>query len=434
MPHLDATHARDLESWVASANGHPSFPIQNLPFGVFAPRGGDPRCGVAIGDDILDLCALAEAKLLDGAAQAACAACAGATLNDFLALDPAARKALRAGLSKFLSKDSTPHPGLLHRAADCALALPARIGDYTDLYAGIHHATKVGQLFRPDSPLMPNYKWIPIGYHGRASSVRPSGENVRRPNGQRKAPDANAPTFGPCERLDFELELGVWIGGHNALGAPVPISEAADRIAGFCLLNDWSARDIQAWEYQPLGPFLAKSFHTTISPWIVTPEALAPFRAPAFSRAPDDPRPLPYLDDATDQKEGGLALELEVWLTTAQMRAKGLAPHRLCLGDARNLYWTPAQMVAHHASNGCNLGAGDLLGTGTISAPQKGAFGSLLEETNGGREPIALASGETRTFLQDGDEIVMRATAKRDGFAPIGFGECRGTIVAAPAS
>ena len=434
MPHIDATHARDLESWVASADKHPNFPIQNLPFGVFAPRGGDPRCGVATGDDILDLRALAEAKLLDGAAQAACAACAGATLNDFLALDPAARKALRAGLSKFLSKDSTPHPGLLHRAADCALALPARIGDYTDLYAGIHHATKVGQLFRPDSPLMPNYKWIPIGYHGRASSVRPSGENVRRPNGQRKAPDANAPTFGPCERLDFELELGVWIGGHNELGAPVPISEAADRIAGFCLLNDWSARDIQAWEYQPLGPFLAKSFHTTISPWIVTPEALAPFRAPAFSRAPDDPRPLPYLDDATDQKEGGLALELEVWLTTAQMRAKGLAPHRLCLGDARNLYWTPAQMVAHHASNGCNLGAGDLLGTGTISAPQKGAFGSLLEETNGGREPIALASGETRTFLQDGDEIVMRATAKRDGFAPIDFGECRGTIVAAPAS
>jgi len=432
MPQIDATHARELESWVASANGHPNFPIQNLPFGVFAPRGGSPRCGVAIGDDILDLRALAEADLLDGAAQTACAACAGPTLNDFLALDPDARKALRAGLSKLLSKDSTPHPGLLHRADECTLLLPAKIGDYTDLYAGIHHATQVGLLFRPDSPLMPNYKWVPIGYHGRASSVRPSGESVRRPNGQRKAPDAFAPTFGPCERLDFELEMGVWVGGHNELGAPVPIAGASDRIAGFCLLNDWSARDVQAWEYQPLGPFLAKSFHTTVSPWIVTAEALAPFRAPAMARPAEDPRPLPYLDDATDQQEGGLGLELEVYLTTAQMRAKGLAPHRLCLGDARNLYWTPAQMVAHHASNGCNLGAGDLLGTGTISAPQKGAFGSLLEETNGGREPITLESGETRTFLQDGDEIIMRAHGKRAGFASIGFGECRGVIAPAP--
>ncbi|HMN70507.1 MAG TPA: fumarylacetoacetase [Rhodoblastus sp.] len=433
MPHIDATHARDLESWVASANGHASFPIQNLPLGVFAPRGGDFRCGVAIGDEILDLRALADAKLLQGAAQEACMACRGATLNAFLALEPAARKALRASLSALLAKGVAPHPELLHRASDCALALPAHIGDYTDLYAGIHHATKVGLLFRPDSPLMPNYKWVPIGYHGRASSVRPSGESVRRPNGQRKAPDAPAPTFGPCERLDFELEMGVWIGGENALGAPVPIAEAADRIAGFCLLNDWSARDVQAWEYQPLGPFLAKSFHTTISPWIVTAEALAPFRAPAMARAADDPKPLPYLDDAADRKEGGLALELEVFLTTTQMREKGLAPHRLCRGDARNLYWTPAQMVAHHTSNGCNLGAGDLLGTGTISAPQKGAFGSLLEETNGGREPITLESGETRTFLQDGDEIVMRAFGRREGFASIGFGECRGAITPAPA-
>jgi fumarylacetoacetase len=428
MQDVDATHAPCLRSWVASAPDHPDFPIQNLPFGVFSPLAGAPRGGVAIGDEILDLRALSEAGLLDGEAQAACHACAGPTLNPFLALGAGPRRALRQAVSALLAEGAPARPELLQQAADCILYMPAHVGDYTDFYVGIHHATNVGKLFRPDNPLLPNYKWVPIGYHGRASSLRVSGAEVRRPHGQRKYPNQAEPSYGPCERLDYELELGIWVGPGNALGAPIPIGQAAEHIAGYCLLNDWSARDFQAWEYQPLGPFLSKSFHTTISAWIVTPEALAPFRAAQPKRPEGDPQPLPYLADAADQAKGALDLELEVLLLTAKMREQGLPPHRLSLGSALNMYWTAAQALTHHASNGCNLNPGDLLGSGTISSPTRDGYGSLLELSGGGRTLIELPSGETRRFLEDGDEVFLRARARREGFAPIGFGECRGIV------
>ena len=328
---IDHTHDPSLQSWVASANGHPDFPIQNLPLGVFGPLAGAPRGGIAIGDMILDLRAVHEAGLLDEEAQAAAHACIGPSLNPFLALGAGPRQALRDAVSALLQEGSDERPHLLHRAADCMMYLPAHIGDYTDFYAGIHHAENVGRLMRPDAPLLPNYKWLPIGYHGRASSIRPSGD-VRRPRGQRKPASEPEPSFGPSRNLDYELELGVWIGPGNALGASIPIGEAAQHIAGFCLLNDWSARDIQGWEYQPLGPFLAKSFCTTVSAWIVTPEALAPFRAPQQPRPQGDPAPLPYLHDPADQAAGALDLELEVLLTTREMKKQGLAPHRLSIG------------------------------------------------------------------------------------------------------
>jgi fumarylacetoacetase len=385
---------------------------------------------------VLDLAAAHAAGLLSGEAARAAEAAAGGALNALFALGTGPRRALRARLSELLAEDSSHRAKVdpcLHPAADCALRLPARIGDYTDFYVGIHHATNVGTLFRPDNPLLPNYKWVPIGYHGRASSVVPSGTPIRRPNGQRKRPDEAAPSFGPCRNLDYELELGVWIGPGNALGEPIPIGSAAGHVAGYCLLNDWSARDVQAWEYQPLGPFLAKNFGSTVSPWVVTPEALAPFRVAQPPRPEGDPAPLPYLLDEADQREGALALELEVLLLTPGLKEKGLEPHRLALSDARHMYWTPAQMVAHHACNGCNLAPGDLLGTGTISAPGEEGFGSLLETTRGGRKPVALASGEERRFLEDGDEVILRARARREGFAAIGFGECRGAVLPAPA-
>ena len=431
MRSLDETHAPTLRSWVASAESHADFPIQNLPFGVFSLDGGGPKGGVAIGDEILDLAALSKAGLLRGDAQAACEAAAGPTLNAFLALPAGQRSALRRALSALLSTGAPARPEMLRHASDCAMHMPAQVGDYTDFYAGIHHATNVGRLLRPDNPLTPNYKWVPIGYHGRASSLRVSGTPVRRPNGQRKRPDEAAPSFGPSKRLDYELELGIWVGPGNDLGAPIPIREAGEHIAGFCLLNDWSARDLQAWEYQPLGPFLAKNFHTTISPWIVTPEALAPFRAPQPPRPEGDPRPLPYLWDEADQKEGALDLELEALLLTRAMRERGLAPHRLSLGSSLNMYWTAAQLLAHHASNGCNLSPGDLMGSGTISSPTRDGYGSLLELTEGGKAPIALPSGETRAFLEDGDEILFHARARREGHVSIGFGECRAVVVGA---
>ena len=427
---MDHTHDPELQSWVASARGHADFPIQNLPFGVFGPLAGAPRGGIAIGDQILDLRALHEEALLDDEAQAACALCTGPTLNGLLAFGEGPRRALRDAVSALLQEGSDERPHLLHRAADCLMYLPAHIGDYTDFFAGIHHATAAGRMFRPETPLMPNYKYVPVGYHGRASSVTVSGE-VRRPNGQRKPAGDEAPVFGPSRSLDYELELGVWIGPGNALGTPVPIGEAPRHIAGYCLLNDWSARDIQGWEYQPLGPFLGKSFLTTISPWIVTPEALTPFRVAQPARPAGDPAPLPYLLDDADQRGGALDLELEVLLTTRQMQSQGLAPHRLSLGHATDLYWTPAQMVAHHASNGCNLNPGDLFGTGTISSPGGEGGGCLLETSQGGRVPITLPSGETRRFLEDGDQIVLRARARREGAASIGFGECRGLVLPA---
>ncbi|MGW8200955.1 fumarylacetoacetase [Sphingomonas sp. VDB2] len=427
----DATHDPALTSWVESAQGHADFPIQNLPIGLFSPSGLAPRIGVAIGDRILDLRACADAGLLpDDLA----AACRGSVVNDLLGLPADRRRALRHGVSGLLSDPAhrSAAAAFLHAAADCTLHVPARIGDYTDFYVGIHHANNVGRQFRPDNPLLPNYKYVPIGYHGRASSIRASGVPLRRPLGQRKPPEADAPVVGPTTRLDYELELGVWIGPGNALGTPIPIAQAADHVAGFCLLNDWSARDFQAWEYQPLGPFLAKNFQSTISPWIVTAEAMAPFRMAQPARPQGDPPPLPYLLDPGDQAHGALALTLEAWLLTARMREAGGAPVRLSRGPATSMYWTVQQIVAHHASNGCNLNPGDLLGTGTISAPTSDGFGSLMELSIGGKEPITLPNGETRAFVEDGDEIILRAHASAPGRVSIGLGECRAMVMPAP--
>jgi fumarylacetoacetase len=432
---LDATHDAGRLSCVASANGHADFPIQNLPLGVFSPAGEAPRAGVAIGDMILDIEAAQAAGLFCAAADAAARAARGGALNGLLALGAPPRRALRAQLSELLAEGSRfadRLAPLLHAAADCRLHLPAAIGDYTDFFAGIEHARNTGAMFRPENPLLPNYKYVPIGYHGRASSIVASGAPVRRPNGQRKPANEAVPSFGPSRNLDYELELGIWIGPGNALGEPIPIAEAAGHIAGFCLLNDWSARDIQGWEYQPLGPFLGKSFCSTISPWIVTPEALAPFRLAQATRPEGDPAPLDYLLDATDQAGGALALALEVLLMTPGLRAQGLPPQRLGLSDARALYWTPAQMVAHHASGGCNLNPGDLLGSGTLSLADEAGYGSLLEITRGGRRPLTLASGEQRRFLEDGDTVTLLARAHRAGFASIGFGACTGSITPAP--
>ena len=424
----DATHDPALRSWVESANGHADFPIQNLPFGVFIPLDmGAARVGVAIGDMVLDL---AMAPVPEDVREAA----ANPSLNALLALGEGTRRTLRARLSEILAEGSEHRVALeqhLHPAEACTLLLPAKVGDYTDFYVGIHHATNVGKVFRPDNPLLPNYKYVPIGYHGRASSLRPSGTPVRRPKGQLKAPDAEAPRYAPCERLDYELEMAVWIGPGNALGDAIPVAKAASHIAGYGLLNDWSARDIQAWEYQPLGPFLAKNFGSTVSPWVVTPEALEPFRIAQPARPEGDPAPLPYLLDEADQAGGAFDLALEVLILTPAMREEGLPPHRLALSNARHMYWTAAQMVAHHTSNGCDLNPGDLLGSGTISAPGAEGFGSLLETTRGGKEPVRLPSGETRRFVEDGDEIILRARASREGFAPIGFGECRAAILPA---
>jgi fumarylacetoacetase len=432
---LDETHDPARRSWVASANGHADFPIQNLPFGVFSTKSAPtPRGGIAIGDGVLDLAAACRANVFTGEAEEAAALAAEAPLNAFLAAGARPRRALRAQLSALLSEGapgrSALEPCLVERSG-CTMHVPAAIGDYTDFYAGIHHALNVGRQFRPDQPLLPNYKYVPIGYHGRSSSIVISGTAVRRPHGQRKGPADDVPTFGPSRRLDYELELGIWIGPGNALGTPIPIGDAATHIAGLCLLNDWSARDLQTWEYQPLGPFLAKNFATSISPWIVTPEALAPFRVAQPLRPAGDPAPLPYLTDSRDLADGALEVELEALLHTPCLRAARLPPHRLSIGSTRHLYWTIAQLVTHHASNGCNLRPGDLLGTGTISASTPDGCGSLLEITTGGTTPITLASGNTRTFLEDGDEVIFRARGRRDGAASIGFGEVRGVVNAA---
>lgn len=432
---LDETHDPALRSWVDSANGHPDFPIQNLPFGVFRPGLGAARGGVAIGDMILDLGAAVAAGLFGGDTQHAAEAAAADSLNTFFALGAAARQGLRKRLSALLALDAparrTVEP-CLHPAAGCTMELPARIGDYTDFYAGIHHATNGGKLFRPESPLLPNYKYVPVAYHGRASSVRAAGGGVVRPNGQRLLPGENAPTFGPCRTLDYEYELGIWIGQGNAQGEPIPIGRAADHIAGFCMLNDWSARDIQRWEGQPLGPFLAKNFCTFVSPWVITPEAMAPFRVAQEPRPAGDPAPLDYLLDPADEAAGALDLDLEAFLMTPGLAAKGMPPARLSRTTAGMLYWTPAQMVAHHTSGGCNLGAGDLFGTGTISGTTPDSCGSLLEITAGGRETITLPSGETRKYLEDGDEVIFTARAHAPGRVSIGFGECRGKVLPAP--
>lgn len=424
-------------SWIESANSSDTdFPLQNVPFGVFSTHSLDPRIGVAIGDRVLDVRASAEQGLLRALNPALQQVCTASTLNRLMSQGPRASTALRARLTELLRSDATPEirnkvERLLHPAAEVAMHLPAAIGDYTDFYASIYHATNVGMLFRPDNPLLPNYKYVPIGYHGRASSIVVSGAEIKRPNGQTKAADAERPSFGPTRLLDYELEVGFFVGEGNGLGGIIPLSEAENHIFGLCLVNDWSARDIQAWEYQPLGPFLAKNFATTISPWIVTVEALEPFRVPAFERGAGGPKPLPYLDGESNKQRGGFDITLEVWLSSRRMREAGQPPLRLSKGNMRDLYWTLGQMLAHHASNGCNLRPGDLLASGTVSGPVKESAGCLLEMTRRGAEQIKLPSGELRKFLEDGDEVVFRGYCEREGHARIGFGECRGLVLAA---
>jgi fumarylacetoacetase len=436
---LDATHDPGLRSWVESANAPDSdFPIQNLPFGVFARKGGGMRrVGVAIGEMILDLATCADRNHLEGVGAGILRACRAESLGPLLAMGPQAWGALRARVSEILRAQAPaaerPVSSVIPMT-EVRIGLPVEPGDYTDFYASIHHATNVGSMFRPDQPLMPNYKWLPIGYHGRASSVVPSGTPVRRPSGQVRPDDAAPPRFGPSSALDYEVEVGGIVGPGNRLGEPIPLAEAESHLFGLCLVNDWSARDIQRWEYQPLGPFLGKSFATTVSPWIVTLEALAPYRVARAPRPDGDPEPLPYLEDAADRQGGGFDITVEVSLRTAAMREAGAPAMRVSTGSVQDLYWTMAQMLAHHASNGCNLRPGDLLASGTISGPAPESRGCLLERTWRGTEPLVLPGGEERRFLEDGDEVILRAWCEREGRVRIGFGECRGMIAPAPAA
>ena len=421
MTGVNETHDAKLSSWVESANDPATdFPIQNLPFGRFRGAAGEPwRIGVAIGDRVLDLESVGLIDMQD--------------MNRLMAAGVAARRALRLALSRGLRAGSEQHArfaAALRAQAEVEMGLPCRIGDYTDFYTGIHHATTVGKLFRPDNPLMPNYKWVPIGYHGRSSSIVASGQRFHRPRGQLKPADAAQPLLAPSARLDYELELGIFVGTPNALGEPVPIEAAQDHVFGIALFNDWSARDIQAWEYQPLGPFLSKNFASTVSPWIVTLEALQPFRS-AFTRPVGDPDPLPYLDSPANRAFGAIDIELEVWLQTPAMRAAGNPGERLSRSNFRDAYWTLTQLVAHHTVNGCNLQSGDLLGTGTLSGPSAEQGGSLLELSQGGQRPLQLSNGETRSFLEDGDGVILRGHCERPGFRRIGFGECAGTVLPA---
>jgi fumarylacetoacetase len=426
---LDETHDPDARSWVDTANGHAMFPVQNLPLGCFSLSGERQlRAGIAIGDQVLDLCRIE--GLFEGATKHAVEVARGGRLNALLAMGAEPRRALRRAVFELLTNASWERAviGALVPATECEMHLPATIGDYTDFYAGIHHAENIGRQFRPDNPLLPNYKHVPIGYHGRSSSIVVSGTPVVRPSAQVKGPDDAMPSYRPTRRLDYELELGVWIGGANPLGEPIAIDCAGDYVAGLCLLNDWSARDVQVWEYQPLGPFLAKNFTTSISPWIVTTEALAPYRIPQAPRPAEDPQPLPYLLDPLDQARGSYAITMDVHLLTSSMREKGIAPHRLSSGPMSVMYWTVAQLIAHHTCNGCNLQPGDLLGTGTLSGTHPSTFGSLMELSQGGKAPIQLPNGEQRTFLEDGDEVIFTAFADAPGRARIGFGECRGRV------
>jgi fumarylacetoacetase len=430
---IDHTQDPELKSFIASANAPDcDFPIQNLPYGAFRPGGATsaPRIGVAIGDQILDVAAMAD--LFEGEAARAAAACAAPYLNALMERGADAWAALRCGLSELLSAGTVERRSHVERhltpIAAAELSLPVKIGNFTDFFASIFHATNAGRLFRPDNPLLPNYKYVPVAYHGRASSVRVSGTPVRRPLGQTKRSEDNAPVYRPARSLDYELELGFYVGRPSTLGTPVPIAEAGAHVFGYCLLNDWSARDIQAWEAQPLGPFLAKNFATSVSPFVVTAAALAPFRTPAFSRPAGDPEPLPHLTAPQDQATGGLDIVMEAHILTTKMGNEGTPPFRLSRGSFTQVYWTIAQMVAHHTSSGCNLEIGDLMGSGTVSGPEPESWASLLELSKGGREPIALPGGETRRFLEDGDEVIFRAHCERAGFARIGFGECRAIV------
>jgi fumarylacetoacetase len=410
-----------MKSWVESANdGATDFPLENLPYGVF-----QDGIGVAIGDYVLGLGICSQAGLLDGLSAATLRAAEGDYLNGLMALSAADRAALRAQLTGLLAAGQKQRESVeiaMVARRDAVLRKPVDIRDYTDFYASLFHATNVGRLFRPDNPLLPNYKYVPIGYHGRASSIVVSGTDVRRPHGQIKLPDTEAPVFAPTRSLDYELEVGMYVAQGNSLGQPIPLAEGESHIFGFSLVNDWSARDIQAWEYQPLGPFLGKSFATSVSPWVVTLEALAPFRSPAFARADGDPAPLPYLNSQADRERGGIDITLEVYLSSALMRREGIDAMRISRNNFRDLYWTPAQLLTHHASNGCNLQTGDLLASGTVSGDADDARGCLLEMTR---------RGEARKFLEDGDEVVLRGFCEREGARRIGFGECRGVITPA---
>ena len=435
---INETHDPAVKSWVESANqAEGDFPVQNLPLGIGRRRGSGepPRVFVAIGDFAMDISGARSDGLLRGLPAPVAEACESSSLNKLMALGQPAWSALRRELHSLLRADGAQGAGNRDAArkhllplVDAELFVPAEIGDYTDFYASVYHAANVGSLFRPDNPLLPNYKWVPVAYHGRASSIVASGTPVRRPAGQSRINPAEPVQYGPTRRLDYEVEAGFFVGPGNPLGTPIPIGDAETHIFGLCLVNDWSARDIQAWEYQPLGPFLGKNFCTTVSPWVVTLEALAPFRVPAFSRRQNDPAPLPYLFSAQDQERGGVEVTLEVWLHSQRMRQQGSEPVRLSSGNFREIYWTIAQMLAHHASNGCNLRPGDLLASGTVSGTTKEARGCLLELTGGGAESVELPNGEKRRFLEDGDEIILRGSCQSAGAARIGFGECRGTV------
>lgn len=432
---LNETHNPALTSWVESANRDTDFPIQNLPFAIFKRKGSDEnfRGGVAIGDQIVDLAALADKNLFEGDVANALKLCSQSTLNEFMAQPSRVWSALRAALSMALSTDSEYEievEACLVAQSYAEYDLPCRIGDYTDFYTSIHHATTVGSFFRPDNPLLPNYKWIPIGYHGRSSSIGVSGQAFPRPKGQTKAPDADAPSFGPCKRLDYEMEMGIYIGGGNELGDAIALDDADEHVFGMCLFNDWSARDIQGWEYQPLGPFLAKNFASTVSPWIVTNEALAPFRM-GWTRDENDPQPMEYLASQRNSDIGSYDVQVEVFLETPKMRDAGEPAAKLTNSSFRHSYWTTAQMVAHHTVNGCNLVAGDFFGSGTQSGPNAEEAGSLLELTSAGKNRLDLGNGETRGFVEDGDAIVMRGFCEKEGAKRIGFGECYSLVLPA---
>ncbi len=435
MLKLNETHDSALQSWVSSANdGVSDFPIQNLPFAIFRRNKTDEfRGGVAIGDQIVDLLLLSNTDVFPTEIRQVLEVAAKSELNEFMAMGPEAWSSLRLALSRALREGSELESSLracLVSQVDVEYKLPCKITDYTDFYTSIHHATAMGSLFRPDNPLLPNYKWVPIGYHGRASSIGISGQSFPRPLGQLKGPDDEVPTLAPSKRVDFELEMGVFIGPGNEQGSPIPMAEAEEHVFGMCLFNDWSARDIQGWEYQPLGPFLAKSFASTISPWIVTLEALAPYRL-AFTRPEGDPQPLPYLNSEQNRSAGAMDIKLEVLLQTQDMRTKGEAPVSLSRSNFKYSYWTVAQLVSHHTVNGCNLQPGDLLGTGTQSGPGEGEYGSILELSNGGKQPIKLANGETRIFLEDGDTVVLRGYCESSNAVRLGFGEVAGTVLSA---
>jgi fumarylacetoacetase len=435
MSALNETHDPRRSSWVGSANGHDDFPIQNLPFAVFRGRGSGEfwRGGVAIGDQIVDLAQVAASGRLSGVAKEAAEEAALPRLNGFMSMGPESWSALRLALSRALEEgavDAATWRAFLVPQGLAEYRVPAEVGDYTDFYTSIHHATSVGRLFRPDNPLLPNYKWVPIGYHGRSSTLGVSGQSFKRPKGQLSTPDAPTPELAPSRRMDYELEMGIFVGCGNETGQPIPIETADQHVFGLCLLNDWSARDIQSWEYQPLGPFLSKNFATTLSPWIVTTEALAPFRT-ALERGAADPQPLPYLDSPANRKRGAFDVRLQVLIETQRMRDRGQPPAKVSQTSYRHAYWTVDQLVTHHTVNGCSLRPGDLFGSGTLSGPIAEEAGSLLELTEGGKRRLDLGNGETRIFLEDGDAVVFRGWCEREGAARIGFGEVRGTMLPA---